>query len=49
MWMWCLGTWFSGGLGSVRFMVGLDVFSSLNESMIFAKPKSREDGRDTNH
>ena len=22
--MWCLGTWFSGGLGSVRFTVGLD-------------------------
>jgi len=21
--MWCLGTWFSGGLGSVRLMVGL--------------------------
>ena len=23
MYMWCLGTWFSGGLGSIRFMVGL--------------------------
>jgi len=23
--MWCLGTWFSGGLGSVRVTVGLDL------------------------
>ena len=23
--MWCLGTWFSGGLGSVRLTVGLDL------------------------
>lgn len=24
MWTWCFGTWFSGGLDSVRLMVGLD-------------------------
>ena len=29
--MWHLGTWFSGGLGSVRFMVGLDDLKSLFE------------------
>jgi len=23
--MWCLGTWSSGGLGTVRFVVGLDL------------------------
>ena len=27
--MWHLGTWFSGGLGSVRFMVGLDDLKGL--------------------
>ena len=27
--MWCLGTWFSGGLGSVRFTVGLDDLKGL--------------------
>jgi len=26
---WCLGTWFSGGLGSVRLMVGLDDLKDL--------------------
>ena len=26
---WCLGTWFSGGLGSVRFTVGLDDLKGL--------------------
>ena len=26
---WRLGTWFSGGLGSVRFMVGLDDLKGL--------------------
>jgi len=25
MWMWCLGTWFSDGFGSVRITVRLDV------------------------
>ena len=34
--MWCLGTWFSSGLGSVTLRVGLDdhAFSNLNDSMI---------------
>lgn len=27
--MWCLGIWVSGGRGSVRFMVGLDVLKGL--------------------
>ena len=27
--MWCLGIWFSGGLGSVRFMVGLHDLKAL--------------------
>jgi len=27
--MWCLGTWFSGGLNSARLMIGLDDFKSL--------------------
>lgn len=27
--MWCLGIWFSSGLGSVRLKVGLDDFKSL--------------------
>ena len=27
--MWCLGTWFSGGLGSVTLMVGLDDLKGL--------------------
>jgi len=27
--MWHLGTWFSGGLGSVRLTVGLDDFKGL--------------------
>jgi len=31
--MWHLGTWFSGGLGSVRFMVG------LNDLKGFFQPK----------
>lgn len=32
--MWCLGTWFSGGLGSIGVIFGLDVLSNLNDSMI---------------
>ena len=39
VWMWCLGTWFSGGLGSVRLMVGLNDFRvcfNLNDSMILS-------------
>jgi len=34
--MWCLGTWFSSGLGTVRFTVALDDlkgFFNLNDSM----------------
>ena len=27
--MWCLGTWFSGGLGSARLKVGLDDLKGL--------------------
>ena len=27
--MWCLGTWFSGGLGGVRFTVGLNDLKGL--------------------
>ena len=27
--MWCLGTWFGGGLGSVRAMAGLDDLKGL--------------------
>jgi len=29
MYMWCLGTWFSSALGSVRLMVGLDDLQGL--------------------
>lgn len=30
MWTWCLGTWFSSGIGSVTWMVGPDdLFSNL--------------------
>lgn len=35
--MWCLGRWFSGGLGSVMLTVDqiiLEVFSNLNDSVI---------------
>jgi len=27
--MWCLGTWFSDGLGSARFVIGLDDLKGL--------------------
>jgi len=30
--IWCLGTWFSGGLGSVRLMVGLSDLKGLFQS-----------------
>lgn len=30
----CLGTWFSGRLGNVMLMVGLDDIKGLNDSMI---------------
>ena len=33
--MWCLGTWFSGGLGSVRFTVGLDDLKGIFEPKRF--------------
>lgn len=36
-WMWQLGTWFSGDLGSAELVLGprdLKVFSNLNDSMI---------------
>lgn len=42
--MWPLGTWFSGGLGSVGLTVGLDDFEGLFQpkrfcdSMILNKP-----------
>jgi len=45
MYMWCLGTWFTGGLSSVRLMVRLDDFkgpfqpkyfySSMKETFCF--------------
>ncbi|KAK4817534.1 hypothetical protein QYF61_019452 [Mycteria americana] len=34
-WMRCLGTWCSGGLGSVRFMVGLDDLKGLFQPIRF--------------
>ena len=37
--MWHLGTWFSGGLGSVRFMVGLDDLKGLFQSKWFYDSK----------
>jgi len=33
--MWHLWTWFSGGLGSVRFMVGFDDVKSLFQLKLF--------------
>ena len=33
--MWHLGTWFSGGLGSVRFMVGPDDLKGLFQPKYF--------------
>jgi len=33
--MWHLGTWFSGGLGSVRFTVGLDDLKGLFQPKLF--------------
>ena len=35
MQMWCLGTWFSGGLGSVTFKVGLDDLKGLFQPKLF--------------
>ena len=29
LWMWCLGTWFGGGLSSIRFTGGLDDLKGL--------------------
>jgi len=33
--MWHFGTWLSGGLGSVRFMVGLNDLKSLFQTKLF--------------
>ena len=33
--MWCLGTWFSGGLGSARLTVGLDDLKGLFQPKLF--------------
>jgi len=33
--MWCLGTWFSDGFGSVRFTAGLDDLKSLLQPKLF--------------
>ncbi|KAK4828511.1 hypothetical protein QYF61_026782 [Mycteria americana] len=35
--MWCLGTWFSGGLGSVRLTVGLDDLKVWQSSCLTAE------------
>lgn len=35
LWMWHLGTWFSGGLNSVKLMVGLNDINSLFQSKWF--------------
>jgi len=35
--MWRLAPWFSGGLGSVRFMVGLDDLKGLSGSVILRR------------
>ena len=35
MWTWCLGTWFSGGLCSIRLTVGLDDLKGLLQSKRF--------------
>ena len=37
--MWCLGTWFSGGLGSLRFMVGLNDVKDLFQPKRFYDSK----------
>lgn len=37
VWMWYLGTWFNGGLGSVRLMVVCDDHKGLFQP----KPRSR--------
>ncbi|KAK4832564.1 hypothetical protein QYF61_024064 [Mycteria americana] len=37
--MWCSGTWFSGGLGSVGFMVGLDDLKGLFQPKRFYDSK----------
>lgn len=36
VWMWCLGTWISGGLGSGGLMAGLDFrgLFNINNSLI---------------
>jgi len=31
--MWCAGTWFSGGLGSVKFMVELDDLKGVSQEI----------------
>jgi len=36
---WYLGTWFSGGLGSVRFTVGLDDLTGLFQPKWLYDPK----------
>ena len=36
--MWCLGTWFSGGLGSVGLTVGLDDVKGLFQPKQFYLP-----------
>ena len=46
MWTWHLGTWFSGGLGSYRLMVGLDdskVLSNLKDSAIIFSSLQNQD------
>jgi len=37
--MWCLGTWFSGGLGSARWTVGLDDLTGLFQPKWFYDSK----------
>ena len=39
VWMRCLGTWCSGGLGSVRFTVGLDDLKGLFQPIQFCDNK----------
>jgi len=33
--MWCLGAWFSGGFGSIRFIGGLDYLKGLFQPKLF--------------
>ncbi|KAK4822229.1 hypothetical protein QYF61_011870 [Mycteria americana] len=40
VWMRCLGTWYSGGLGSVRFAVGLDDLKRLFQPIRFCDSDS---------